>query len=262
MHAEGKVVWRLLINQHDQLLIEERDMVSKTASFQVYDLSTGKQLIKNLMPEQTFWIGIEDFSGSIIYFHRFIKPDMPWHKDIIAYSVTEKKLVWENNDLVFGFKYENSVFAFKQTFDGAHFFELNAATGEIINDFGENNPLILEKRHLAEAAKDYSQYRFPNLYQKGIFTIADELIAKNNAQDIGQQEYINTDNALFVTMHIKNKKNTTQQVLYAVDLHSKKVYLEELLHKNEQSLQFDAFFTFRNFLIIIRDKSEVVVFTI
>lgn len=261
-HARGLAVWRLLINKDGNLLIEERDTKIKEVFYQCYHLETGKQQLKNFRPDETFWLGVEEFRNEVIYFHRFRKPDMPWHKDIIAYSLPEKKILWENTELVFGFRVGSELYAYKQTFEGAQFFQLNGDTGTVVTDLGENNPLITELKGRSEAEKDYSEYNFPSFYTPETIGIIDEVLASRGGVFEGQAEYILLPDCLLLTVHIKNKRQELQQVLYAVDLQSKKIYFEEVINKAEITLQFDSFFMFRDNLIVIRDKTDVVIYKI
>lgn len=259
-HSRGIPVWRVLINTADVLLIEERDTNKKEVFYQAFQLNTGRQLLKNYRPEDSFWIGVEEFRDDHVYFHRFRKPDMPWHKDIIAFSVREQKVIWENTDLAYGFMAENVLYAYKQTFDGAQFFGINPANGEIVQEFKENDPEIVVKRQIAEAEKDYSAYLFPTFLQKGTQPEYDGIAATITDTFEGDPEYITYGDTLLLTLHKKNKKGILQQSLYAIDLLSKKVYFEELIHSNEQVLQFDSFFVYRDFLVVIRDKSDVFIY--
>ncbi len=84
-------LWRLLINNNNNLLIESRDTETKKVFLTCLNLDSKETLLNNISPKEDTWIGIEAFYGDYIIMHKFVKPDLPMHKGIILYSVSQKK---------------------------------------------------------------------------------------------------------------------------------------------------------------------------
>ena len=96
-------IWRILPTETQKLVIEERDTEKQQVYFNCVELSNGKTLLKDFQLEEKFWIGIETIKNDIIYFHRFIKPDLPQHIGIIAFDLKSKSILWETDEYTFQF---------------------------------------------------------------------------------------------------------------------------------------------------------------
>jgi hypothetical protein len=96
-------LWRILPTNTGKLLIEERDTQLKEAYFNCLEIDKGKKIFENIQLEEKFWIGIESVYRDIIFFHKYLKPDMPAHKGIIAFDINSASILWENMDYNFLF---------------------------------------------------------------------------------------------------------------------------------------------------------------
>jgi hypothetical protein len=260
-HSRQRVIWRLLLNENGQLLIEERDIENKKVFFQCYELSSGKQLMKDITFDEPFWIGIEEFKSDIIYFHWYVKPDMPWHSGMFAYSVSRNEILWENKEINFGFMHNEKVAAYRQTFEGADYFLLDEMNGEIIEVVGNDHQLINEWKSEAQTLKDYSQYIFPSNYTPGDEQI-DALISPYIVEYKESVEIAEKSNVLFITSHRQNKQSMTDQHIFGIDIYTKKIILQDIINKDQTALRFDSFFIFSDFLIIIKNKVQVIIYSI
>ncbi|MCE1188690.1 MAG: DUF4905 domain-containing protein [Ignavibacteria bacterium] len=259
-HSSSRTVWRLLINPADFLLIEERDTERSQTYFQCYDLKTGNRLMKNVQLSESFWIGIEEFDSDTIYFHRYVKPDMPWHCDIIAYSVSEERILWENRELVYGFLYNGNVYAYRQEFEGASFYVLDAGTGAVISELGMNAALINELKEQAMAARDFSNYRFPEVYHSGTDNKIDSLLAPLLTAAEGNLEAIQMSDIFFCTLHRRTPKGLYDHIMYGLDTRRDKVVFESTLSKGLERFTFDSFFIYKQYLITLLNKNQVTIY--
>ena len=87
-------IWRLLISDKDKLIIETRNPETKEAFFNCFDINNKKVLFDNFQLEEKYYVGIETVHNEIIYFHKFPKPDLPNHKEIIAFDINSQKILW------------------------------------------------------------------------------------------------------------------------------------------------------------------------
>ena len=95
-HDNGRPIWRIIPTETGKLIIEEREKDNKQVYFNCLEIESGKKIFKNFQLEEKFWIGIEAVYNDVIYFHKFVKPDMPQHVGIIALDLGGKKILWEN----------------------------------------------------------------------------------------------------------------------------------------------------------------------
>ena len=89
--SNNRQIWRLIPTATEKLIIEERDTENKEVFFNCLEISSGVKIFSELQLEEKFWVGIEAVNNDIIYFHKFVKPDMPRHQGIIAFDIEIKK---------------------------------------------------------------------------------------------------------------------------------------------------------------------------
>ena len=123
-HDNKRPIWRILPTETGKLIIEERGKDNKQVYFNCINIENGKKVFKNFQLEEKFWIGIEAVYNDVIYFHKFIKPDMPQHIGIIAVDLDNKKTLWEDLNNSFLFILNEKVYCYRQMFEGRKYFSL------------------------------------------------------------------------------------------------------------------------------------------
>ena len=81
-------------------------------------------MMKNIGLELNLYIMIK------YYFHAYGKPDMPAHKSIIAFDIHTQSVLWQNDNYVFSFVYNDKVYCYQQRFESRVFFALDYITGD------------------------------------------------------------------------------------------------------------------------------------
>jgi hypothetical protein len=141
-------IWRLLINQNDDLLIETRDAEKKEVFFSALQLQSKKNLMSNFQFDEKFWLGIDGFHNNLIFFHSFAKPDLPGHNEIIAFDILNKEIIWHNQQLAFLFVFEDVVYAHQQGFDGKLFFSVDYKSGNVIKQLTDSEFLRIQNEQI------------------------------------------------------------------------------------------------------------------
>ncbi len=137
-HNNGKQIWRILPTVSNKLVIEERDIESKEVFFSCLDIQSGKNIFKDYQHDEKHWIGIESIYNDIIFFHAYGKPDMPAHKSIIAFDIHTQSVLWQNDNYVFSFVYNDKVYCYQQRFESRVFFALDYITGDVVEELGND----------------------------------------------------------------------------------------------------------------------------
>jgi hypothetical protein len=258
-----KQIWRILISDSNKLILETRDMHSKEVYFQCFELSSGKKVFSDFQFEEKSWIGIEAIHDDIMYLHKYVKPDMPIHKGIIAFDVNAKKVLWKNENLSFLFAYEKKVYCFKQGFDERDFYILDSSTGNLLDELENDYHLIDSIREKSEAEKNRDDYLYPE-----IFIQEDEeekKIINNICQDFdtsGDIEFISNEGMVMFNVHKKKKNDVFDNCFFVVNKYSGKILFEEILNAGVSSLYTDSFFIYKNFLFLLKEKNEIKIFTL
>lgn len=263
-YSSPQQIWRILISDSGKLILETRDVISKEVFYHCYVIEKGEKIFSGLQLDEKIWLGIEAVYKEIIFFHRFPKPDMPHHKEIIAFDIASQKILWQNSELSFLFVNDGKVYGFKQGFEERYFFALDFLTGEQLEDFGSDYITINRLRADADNAKDWSEYLYPEKFRNE----NDERISNaihgqtNNLEIAGEVEYNSYGNLLFFNFHHKIHPESFVNNFCAIDLNTGKVILSEVLNANAKSLFTDSFFVYKNFLFLLKEKNAVVVYKI
>ncbi len=258
-------IWRILISDSDKLILETRDTNTKEVFFHCYELESGRIIFYDLQLEEKFWLGIEAVYKDIIFFHKFPKPDLPGHKQIIAFDIASQKILWTNSDLSFLFTDDNLVYGFQQGFEERYFFSLDYLSGELTKEFGNDYKTINELRSKAEDEKDWSNYIYPKIFtsDESDLRISEAIKAQTKNLAIeGEVEYNFRSNLLFFNFHSKVFEGSFVNKFIAMNLTDGQIILDEVLNANAAVLFTDSFFVYKNFLFLLREKNEVIVYDI
>lgn len=256
-YSDKNQIWRLLISENDYLVIETRDVEEKEVHFHCINLLKGKKVFKNLQLEEKFWVGIEHIYKGIIFFHSFAKPNMPEHKKIIAFDLENQAIIWQNDDLTYLARHEDKIYAFRKKFEGRDVYALDYKTGEIINELGGNSNEITNLLEYDRSNEDFEDYKYPepieNLGLNNKFFI-ENIKNKNSIENI---ETIRFENIVCINYHEK-KENFFDNHLVIYDIEKEKKLFTEILNKNLNSFSPDSFFGYKNFIIALKDKIEII----
>lgn len=264
-------IWRLLISTGDKIIIETRIPNNKEAFFHCFDINKGKMIFSDFQLEEKYYVGIETVYKEIIYFHKFPKPDLPLHKEIIAFDINTQKVLWTNNELSFLFALDKKIYGFKQGFEERYFSSLDYLTGDLIEDLGTDYVKINHLRAKSELEMDYSAYLFPQTYYDANNKISNGPKAHlpltamikdylSNLEIVGNVEYNIYKNLLLLSFHTKILSENFRNNFAAVDIETGSIVISEVLNSNTKLLMTDSFFMYKNFLILLKEKNGLIIY--
>lgn len=265
-HDSGRPIWRILPTETGKLVIEERDKENKQVYFNCIKIDSGKKIFKNFQLEEKFWIGIEAVHNDIIYFHKFVKPDMPQHIGIIAMDLNDKKILWENFNCSFLFCWNEKVYSYQQMFESKKFFSLDFKSGNLLEDFGEDAGKLNEVKKEIDESNYYANYHFPETYNSNrtgnldLQKIAQKLTKEHNFE--GNIYFIQKNNLLFFNFYIANSKGNLSNLFKVLDLSSGNYILEEILIKETNKVTPDSFFVKDELLFVLFGNNRLSVYSI
>jgi len=265
-HNNKRQIFRLIPTDTGKIIIEERDIEKKQAYFNCLNIDSGKKIFKHLQLDERFWLGIESIYNDVIFFHKFVKPDLPQHNGIIAYDINNKRTIWEDTNRTFLFVKDEKIYAFQQRFEDRDFVTLNYLTGELIDELGSDSDAINLLREDAINSEDFSSYRFPVLFDSNFIgkQRENEILSKLRAEHTitGGIEYVLMDDLLLFNFHEVNPDNTLKNIFRAVDLLSKKNILEVTLNSRTNAFAPDSFFVKDDLLFLLIEKIKLEVYKI
>jgi hypothetical protein len=262
--SNNRQIWRLIPTATEKLIIEERDTESKEVFFNCLEISSGVKIFSELQLEEKFWVGIEAVNNDIIYFHKFVKPDMPSHQGIIAFDIETKNILWENPDFSFLFIDDDKIYCYKSLFEGRNYFTIDCNSGELIEELGGDASKINRLMDASLNKKSYEDYIFPKTYYsddllpESITKIFNEL--KTEKVIAGNIEYAVYNEVLFFNFHVVLDNGSLRNILKAFDLNNREQRMEELLISETKAFVPDSFFLRQNLMFLLQEKNRLVVY--
>ena len=260
--SNNRQIWRIVPGGEGKLVIEERDPVTREVFFSCIEMNTGKVLLDSLQFDEKFWIGIEDVYKDVILFHKYHKPDMPWHSGIIAYDINKKVQLWNSEEFIFSLVYDNILYCYKNKYEGRSYCKLNYKTGELIADIGENSNVIAGLKELRDT-EIYNGYKFPEVLNHSNGEIA-EIIDKMRSDEVitGKIDYLKINDLLLTSYHRVLNEGKLQNCFKALDIRLKKVIFMEILNKEITNFIPDSFFLINDLIFLLKEKEKLFVFLI
>lgn len=258
---DGKNIWRILITDTDKIVLETRETESKEVFYNCLDFNSGEIIFEGMQLDEKYWIGIETIKNDVIFFHKFASPDMPGHKQLIAYSINERKVIWESDEYVFLFYYKDKIYGYRDVFEGRKFYSVNPQTGEFIEDLGADAQSVNALRELAREEEDYSDYLFT--YKAYESPEAESIIYKHVSPDAvsGEPEFIDYGEYLLFNFHEKlPESKKLKNEFKAVEKSSGEEVFSLTLNAEANHYAPDSFFIYKNKLITVIEKNDFAVF--
>ena len=265
-HDNKKQIWRILPTTNNKVVIEEREIKTKEVFFSCLEIESGKKIFSEFQLEEKNWVGIESIYNDIIFFHTYSKPDMPSHKSIMAFDIISQSILWQNDNYVFSFVYDDKVYCYQQRFESRVFFALDYLTGNVVKDFGNDVSVINQLKEKVDEDFWKQNYFFPENYNRN-YSLDEEYkkhlhkVLTENAVK-GEISYLKINDLLMFNYHEVSKTNTLTNKYIAIDLTKNKILLQETLDKNLVNLMPESFFVKDNFLFLIVDKTKLFVYQI
>ncbi|MGE5402593.1 MAG: DUF4905 domain-containing protein [Ignavibacteriales bacterium] len=263
IYTNNRQLFRLLISESNKLIVEDRDIEKKQAYFNCLDAASGRDIFRNLQLEEKFWIGIEAVYKDVIYFHKYAKPDMPGHKEIIAFDISQQKILWHSDSVLFLFMHDDRMYGFRQKFETREFYALDYLSGELVEELGNDPEGINLIRDSIDEEAQYRDYLFPNTYFPDkihdieIKVIIDKFTVGLNIE--GNVEFVRYGNVLLFNYYERLSDRTLVNRFLAADLHTQELIYDEVLNSGANSFVPDSFFMKHNLVFILKEKKEIIV---
>jgi hypothetical protein len=263
--TNNRQIWRLLPS-NSWMVIEDRDIETKEAFFSCIEIKTGKKIFKNFQMDEKYWVGIETIKNNTIFFHKYVKPDMPGHKGIFAYDIKNQKFLWENENAVFLFWNDQKIICYNELFEGRKFYELDSQTGAMLNELGNNSEEVNKIREGFIKENEYKDYNFTEPFKienepdSAVSEIINEI--KNSKIIFGKIDYIIKNSLLFFNYHQVQDDGSLKNQLNIFDLNSREIIYEEILNKKSNSYVPDSFFIKGDLIFILIEKNMLKVCSI
>jgi hypothetical protein len=262
--SDDRQIWRILISETNKLVIETRDTAEKEVYFHILETDSGKAIKKEMQLEEKFWVGIEKVYNDLIIFHKFAKPDMPGHRGLLVYDINSDKILWESDSHSFLTLHNNKIYCYTEKFEGRNFYSLDANTGEMLKDLGEDFKKVNEIRDAADSEFPAEKYLFPKVvFNPNSAEHPAEINKLISGIDIvGNVEYNIYGNILLMTYHTEAGSRLLNNNFIAFDLQKGEKLFSEIINRESSTMIPDAFFVYEDLLFLISGKDKLTIYNL
>jgi hypothetical protein len=238
------------VSKKDILIIETRDDQNFQVQFSALDFKRNEFIWSGLKLKESWWIGMTAANEKTLLFHTFINKGNPDHKNLIAYDIFDQKIRWEVEEFSF-FDWNTSEIQGYNTKDDLTQATINIESGIVTEKPWENKPLV-EQEGLIR----------PVLYAEGVAhfeTIKKFIQQKVQLTTSKAVEYLEYEEWIITSFYVEEAG--LANYLFVFDKNGA-VLLKEKLGESLQGLGVDTFFMLSGCLFLVKNKSELVVYSV
>jgi hypothetical protein len=239
-HQFKSAVWRLEIDSlSDTIFIETREPADKKVSFSSISLDSGEVYFENLQTEERWLTGIEAAYDGVLLLHNYQSEAGPTHKGLIAVDAFTGKILWSDFNSAFDFLSINGPLTYDTRLQPRKLYLTDIKTGATIRkyepsiDFELSNGLIFPEQVPDELALQLGLHVQP---------------VENTVH------YLEHNSLRIVSLHAI-ADGTLQQHLYMMN--GGKLVYSDLLNTDIQKLQPESFLIYKDYLIYLKNQSQL-----
>ncbi len=230
-------LWSIYSSGKNFLTGETKDKSSKKSYFFTIDAKSGKIILKDyIFNEKDSFISSIAASENFLFLNRLVNPELAVHRGIIALDIMTGNKIWENTELEYMFHTSNFVYTKKIEFENIKYQKLDINTGEILENYEENeNSIIFEIRKQTFEKDLESENNFPVFNIEFASEKAKEIFEYETKAEngIGDIEFIELNTLLIFTYHIAIEKGFFEVYICIYDkTDGKKLYKEKIYKKS------------------------------
>lgn len=235
-------IWRMDIDEATSTLaLEIRNEADRTTSFAAIHLPKAHINFEGYTTDERWLTGMETAHNGILLLHFFQTENSPVHKGVVAISLTNANSLWSNYALAYDHLSINGPVLFNTQMLPKKLYIHDIETGKALSAYNSiiDTELIKNIR--------VPQYLTPQ-------QLPADLLPVEPAG--GLIHYMEHNSYRIVSLHTRNSGGL-QQVLYV--LNNEGICYEEILMNDIQKLQPEAFVLHKNWLICLKNKTELLV---
>ena len=232
------------------LIVEVRDDKNFVTKFSALDYKNEEFTWEGLTFKESWWIGLTAANPRLVLFHTFVNRNNPDHKNLIAYDIFDQKIRWEVREFSFLDWDDATIWGYRTEKDIVPA-TISVQTGEVTEEPWEAKPdetnLDIEKpvRYLEgtsyfETVKKFASQKTPYSIVAGV-------------------EYLEWKDWIVMSVYQQEGEKLANYLL--VFDKDGELLMEVKLGENLTGLGTDTFFILSGCLILVKNKTELVVYT-
>jgi uncharacterized protein (UPF0248 family) len=232
-------VWRMEIDEiKDILFLELRDTGNKQVSFAGIDLVTGKLNFKDLVMPERWLSGIETAHNGVLILHGYQSESIPVHKGLTGVDGVTGEVLWTDYNINFEGISNDNILVYDARIQPKKTHAIDPETGQqtnFITSIEDNNSGIAFPQMLPADALPTD---LPDL--------------KPHANVV---HYLKHNNFRIVSLHALDGSQLTQH-LYLFNINGELIF-DDIMNNDIQKLQPEAFISYKDKLIWLKNRSVI-----
>lgn len=246
-------IWNTVaVPEKDQIIVEIRDDSKRQVTFSALDYKSRTLVWENLKMSERWWVNVLAAEGNVLLLQQFHGNENPDKKTLVAIDMTSHAELWRKDQFSFQSLQKgmvNGTWANPE----AKPMVLDATTGDEIK---EEKIIVEEENEIYQAIRPF-QY----LENTPYFNTVREFVAERFERTIvGAAEYMEEDGFIFISYNTKNEEGLANYLLVVAT--DGEVALHEKLGERLKGLGADTFFLLAGCLFYIRNKNELLSYTL
>jgi len=264
--VESEVIWKLSISPAGTLAGEARNVETKTASIFAIDVTTGSVRWRDAAIREPWWFASETATEDTLFIQTFRTPELPEPQGIIAIDMHTGQERWMQPEFSFvSLGTKGIVYAMRQHFSGREYFALDAHTGAIVQEFGEDATAAQIARDSANDSDSNSYYAnaLGEEHAERVRTLLEGIIEISDIR--GSIDVLEFGRYLILSYHARVHdrpeaalQNLLSNELVVIDTQTGDLLFRETLHRETPFPLPDNFFVTHRTLIYVKEKRILV----
>lgn len=241
-----------VLSEQNLLLLEVRDDLKRQVSFAAVDFKNHKIVWNDVKVKERWWVNLLAADGSTMLLQQFHGNENPDHKTLVAFDLTRFEERWQKKDVTFQSVEAGVVTVFESSAAGATIF-LNLESGNAMDAEREND---LRQNEISQVVQPF-QYMDGTAYFE---TVKNFILNKFGNNVYGAAEYCEHSGMIFISYYLKLNEGLANYLLAMTA--DGTVVLHEKIDEQLKGLGTDTFFLLAGCLIYIRNKNELLSYTL
>lgn len=232
------------------LILEVRNEQRREVRFSAWDIGTNKFVWKDILFDETWWIGLTAATKEVLLLHIYQNTNNPDVKDLLAWDIFKQKKRWQRGNFLVSVVSENYIQGRAMGENGEEVV-VDITTGDFLQNKAvetvmlENIPLVKPFQYV-----DGTPY---------FETVKTFLNSRFNIIPVGGVEYVEEQSCIFISYHAAQDSLVNFLIVLTAE---GSVILHEKLGERLKGLGFETFFILSGCLFFVRNKCELVSYRI
>jgi hypothetical protein len=251
------IVWKLLADTKSSLLVvESRDEETRKVNFAAIDLETRKQLWDSLAIKETWWAGLEEVNYGYVVLHGYKDIQNPEHQGIYVFDARTGKPVWENAAYTFFSLDEEGLIAYDPLSPERVYKRFNSRNGAIEQELTESEIADQWNKdsNTSSLLQNPSHYTLENSYFEKISNFIEAFTELKPEMAL---DYLEHNSKIIVSFYSKVGEKMVNYLLVVNE--EGDVLYNEAIGAELNGIGLDSFFMFKEQLIFVKNKKELVI---